>query len=808
MIEIYFIRNIFTFVENIFGIHSDMYFKKTLTMKKALLLTALLFSIIFQGQAQRFDYEKNSKLFFGLNVGRTWHTSDVENVTKRFPIGVGAIFGGSVNQNYGNLFSYDIRVRYLGGNWFGQDSDTTHAIQQNTAVNSIYDTLGYAVQNFKATQHRLSIELSMHANRLKERSGIDPYVFAGIGFTNTRTKGDLVDGNGNHYPYNQNPSGGIIDKDHNTPLDLNEDGEPYKKDEFDVKVLPSLGVGIGYYFNSRFSLGIEHKTTFFMDDYFDGTTLDQNGQPSKIFENDLYHYTSIYFKWYLKKTERSPKPERETNTPPVAPRPERPGREREPERGREPGRDRNNRPLVHFTTPAVSPHRTNDNQFNLVANVINVADAQNITFLKNGKNSRQFSFNPTTNTFEAQVRLNPGENVFYLEGRNNFGKDHDQTTLIFEREVQEHKPKMPIVKITDPGSYPHYLNKLNYTVIADIKNVKARNQLTVTFNGNSVSNFNYQSTGNNNFSIPLQLKAGKNTLKIQGRNNFGKDSDQTVLIYNRGGKPEDPPCLDPEITLINPTRKSTRVINNTFDFRAVLQNINNVSEIQLTQNGRLLKDFQYHPHTRNLSSQFKLNEGKNNFVLTLNNGCSSVSEKFSIIYDAPPKCSVLFATAEFCLNTPSGTIKGKDLNKNNGFTYDGPAKSLYFKATSNGKATVNGKDFNIVKGNYYHFMGSISVEIGKNRKGSNNQWSLCVGSMRRPLFGKGRDKPASPCAPTIDTRPDKRPNIKPNKKERPDVREKPGKRERPDVKERSRRGSGKPATRPNKGNKNNPRGRR
>src|SRR5690554_7331645 len=154
-----------------FGTNSVLEYK--ITAMKRLLLTLVLLSFFFTGNTQRFDYDNTSKLFFGVNVGRTWHTSDVQNVKKRFPLGAGFIIGGSINQDYGNAVSFDLRLRYLGGNWYGQDTDTTHAIQNNHAVNAHYDSLGYTVQNFKASQHRLALELAIHANRFKERTGLD-----------------------------------------------------------------------------------------------------------------------------------------------------------------------------------------------------------------------------------------------------------------------------------------------------------------------------------------------------------------------------------------------------------------------------------------------------------------------------------------------------------------------------------------------------------------------------------------------------------------------------------------------------------
>ena len=197
-------------------------------MKRVLLLLVLL-SILFQGQAQKFNYEDNSKFFIGLNIGRVWHTSDVQRVKDQFPLGGGFLIGRTFNSDYGRLFTYDLRLRYLCGNWYGQDTDTTASFHQNTAASAIYDSLGTMVQNFKSTQHRVAIELAIHANRLRDNTGIDPYIFAGIGLTATRTQADYMNkelpgSDGAPYDYTTFSNEIQSDEKYETLLDKNAAG--------------------------------------------------------------------------------------------------------------------------------------------------------------------------------------------------------------------------------------------------------------------------------------------------------------------------------------------------------------------------------------------------------------------------------------------------------------------------------------------------------------------------------------------------------------------------------------------------------
>ena len=1166
---------------------------KITVMKRILLTTALLLGFLFQGNAQRFDYENTSKLFFGINAGGTWHTSDVKNVKNRLPLGAGFIFGGTLNQDYGKAVSFDIRFRYLGGNWYGQDRDTTSAIQNNHAVNALYDTLGYTVQNFKATQHRVALELSIHANRFKERTGFDPYIFAGIGVTSTRTKGDLLKktdnlSNGVIYPYNQSPNGNIIDKDYTVALDKNEAGEFYDNERFETNILPSLGFGIGYYVNSRLSIGLEHKSTFFLADYFDGTTLNQDGMPSDKFENDIYHYSGLYLKWYLKSSKKDRVPQK--NDPYIPPtKPQTPAIENESGTD-DPGRKRP--PIVTFNNPSSTPFRTSTPTFAIRANVQFINNANQLRFTRNGENHSTFIFNPMAQRFESSVNLDLGENVFTLVGTNSDGTDSDRVVIIYERKVDD-RSNPPKVNIVDPVFRPHTVNQLNYILKADIQNISARNQLTVTFNDQPFSDFSFSPSGNINFNANLRLNPGINKFKIVGTNEggtaqdeaviiytreandntgyppvvkittpslkpytttqasekvvakienvnskqqidvkinsvsttnfiyntttklvelgasltlgtntititavnpygkdadetqiiyrrgevdnnppkvkilapstnpyntnqesvniiaeveninnksqievkvngvnttafsfnsttkliqfsqgliigsntisikvtnpYGKDTDQTQVIYRVGGndtgitgppptvkfitpntnpytteelitaviaqvlnidkkqqievkingvktsnftfnsstklvnlnpsltegnnrinikvtnlfgsdiaetqiilrkktvgkppvvnfvypnatqkpielpnfkmvakveniteksgielyfngklvngnnysfnstlgtvqyesnlifgmntyiinvrndfgsdqatarierirekaketggiqvKPSKPlPCIKPSISITSPGNYTTKTESNNFNVQGQLKNLENTSGIKVYLNGKEQSNYIFNSITTSFSNNIQLDEGENIYLIKLTNKCGTVEKKYIINYEIPQGCGVNIdlgsLTSDFCLSTDAGTVTRSDLMTNSNYVYKGVVKSLYFKAAENGTVTVNGSDYPLVKDNFYHFIGSVTVDIGKNKAGSKGKWNICVESRRVPMFGKGNTKPKSPCE--TENNNVKKPNVRkdiPNINKKPDLKETPIIKGQPDVKE-------------------------
>src|SRR5690554_2680179 len=575
-------------------------------MKKILLATVFLFVTIIQINAQRLDYENTSKYFWGANIGHTWHTTDVRNISvkDRFPLGASIIVGRSFNQDYGKTISFDIRGRLLYGRWYGQDRDTTSILPPYEPYKGLSDSLGYGIKNFRASQLSLDLELSMHLNSLKERTGWDPYIFAGIGIVGTNSKAEMT----------ADKDLSVKDYKYETPLTANVvDGldESYKKEGLKGNILPSLGVGIGYYFNSRFSLGLEHRTTFFRSDYLDGTTFNNLGAESKI-KNDLYHYTSIYCKWYFKlKKDRQPPVTPDVVDPVVTDNPT----VRTP-------------PVVRFTNPNVSGTTVNNPNYTIRANIQNVYNSNDLTFLQNGRRITSFYYNPSNRTFESAVVLQLGSNTFKLTGTNNDGTSTDQTVVIYKEDERAYPP---IVNIVDPASSPHTVSQLSYIVKASIQNIQNKNQLKVTFNDKSFTAFSFTPTGNINFSANLNLTAGVNVLNIVGTNEAGVDSDQTVLIYNR--QPAEN-AYPPTVNIVIPSISPYSTTNPVENVVATVTNVNNKNQIGVKVNGVNTTNFTYNDNNKTVQFSAHLLEGNNVVSVNAANNYGSATDDANIIYRA------------------------------------------------------------------------------------------------------------------------------------------------------------------------------
>jgi hypothetical protein len=364
-------------------------------MKRIVTLSFIFFLTIMGAKAQKIDYDNTGKWYLGLNVGGTWQTSDIKNETN---VGYGFILGKSFNYNYGKRLVFDLRARYLYGEWYGKDADSSF-FPMNTTLDTIY-----GLNNFQSTQHRLALEFAIHGNRIRERTGLDPYIFGGIGLTWSDLRGDY---------YNIFDSTYTMDGIYEEPI----------TDGYRVSIMPSLGFGLGYQVGKRTTIGIEHKTTFTRYDLYEGL------QSPIHSGNDRYHYTSLFVNFRFK--DRSGNTGGGTNTG----------------GGVTNGSGNINNynttqgcvsPVVTYIQPVSGNTSSTTQSTHISASISNVTDLNNVMLRVNGIVSTNFVYVIQTNRFEADVMLQQGANTIEVSATNMCGGNHNQLSTVFESNCTVH----------------------------------------------------------------------------------------------------------------------------------------------------------------------------------------------------------------------------------------------------------------------------------------------------------------------------------------------------------------------------------
>ena len=577
----------------------------------------LLILVTFSTNAQKVDYDNASKWYWGLNLGGTWQTTDVSNKTG---VGWGIIVGKSFNYGYGKPISFDLRGRYLNGNWYGQDNDSTtlSGLNQGNALFGYQNGIGYTYHNYKSNVHRLALELAIHLNAITQKTGWDPYVFGGIGLTWNRTYGNLTDSTDflvgpTLYDYQTNgPDAITFDNSYETALD------GYSK--YRVNVMPSLGFGLGYHIGKRTTLGIEHKTTFTLKDNFDGVS----SSPLRA-KSDWYHYTSLYINFRLRARNE----------------------------------DRTTSPNTNFTTtnpnsftncPApiinlITQNNLTSNQatFKIQANVNNISSSNSIVFLGVNNSMLPFTYNSLTRNFEAVVTLTPGVNNYTITASNNCGSDSKVITINFIN------CNLPSGSFTNPMNNQVNVTNPNFALSALLTNVQSASNITVFQNGSLLSSPSF----NPNSGVVLSnviLQPGINNFRIDFSNPCGNNSISTSVNYNN--------CVNPNIQITSPSASGSTVNSSNYIVTASVANLATGS-LQVTLNGVTINNFTN--NNGQLQIPVVLANGNNTVNIRVTNNCGTDSETTTLNFQNcnAPIVTINEPTMNSVVNTTQVFLKAK-----------------------------------------------------------------------------------------------------------------------------------------------------
>ena len=596
--------------------------KRIYTLAIILLISSPLFS-------QKLDYDNDSKWYWGLNAGAAWNTTDVKNKTK---VGWGFTLGRAFNYNYGKALSFDFRMRYLNGTWAGQDYDTTSLTNYNSSVSpsgsvvDYYDTLGYTINNFQTKVHELGLEFVIHANNLRQNTGWDPYIFGGANMVINQTKGNLLYEDTlffEEYLYNYSPNGiskPELNDMHDDNFETALDGSSQNK--FNVDFMPSLGIGLAYQIGPRFSLGVEHKTTFAMNDLFDGYI-----DPTKkwgSFENDLYHYTSAFMRFQLR-TRRATG----VGTVPTTVPSNQPGTSGVTEGAPCPN------PIIKFVRPTKNI-LVYSSQYTIKAKVQEIAGRDNIVYTFNGSGSTNFLYNGTNENFQSDLILVPGDNVIQIKAGNACGNDTESITINYV------DCTAPTIRFIKPSRNGITLKQKAFIFNA---NVTGSSNVSLYINGILSNSFTYnQATGSLVNSVTLI--DGKNTFKVVATNDCGTVEETIVVNYAD--------CVQPFISI----NSGSQIVDNaSFTFQANITSVNSMNDLGLRLNG-MNRTFSFNAGNQLLKATVQLKKGTNTFELFASNSCGTDTETITVEY-VPCSLPIVIVTAPTVVSTNANSVAYK-----------------------------------------------------------------------------------------------------------------------------------------------------
>ena len=252
--------------------------------------------------AQYVNYTNDSGWNLGFNLGGSWQI--LEKYTNSYDTAYstpfagytrGFTFGKSIFEKEDKFFSFDLRFRYLKGENTGwvpiADSFADPNGFYSSLAPSFNDDSIYSYNNYQMKFNEFTFEGVLTLNKLREKTGWIIYGFGGIGITRYDVNRDILNGTSNSVfddgvPYDY--SSLTFESDIQTAMQLKNLSDGHFETEVEknrLRFMPSLGFGVGYQFNERWSMGIEHKITYALKNNINA--IDNNVL------NDKYYYTAL-----------------------------------------------------------------------------------------------------------------------------------------------------------------------------------------------------------------------------------------------------------------------------------------------------------------------------------------------------------------------------------------------------------------------------------------------------------------------------------------------------------------------------------
>lgn len=552
----------------------------------------------------------------GINFGTSWLQSDVK--MRKIGSGGGFTLGKMYLENETNPIDIGWRFRWLHAVAYGQDLDKSTGLNYNTTLNGTMnptlnyrDSVGFVYQNHKTDIYETSLEFVIGANSLREQTRFYPYLFGGVGLVKTITYTNQLNQLGVRYDYKtidsiSNGNKSVLQTQLNSMYDGSYETTAQGSEHPEWKLMPSLGIGIGFQVSKLFSIGLEHKITWTLNDIVDGQQW--TNANALTGNNDIYHYTSAYMKFSFGRT--APRPH-----PPVANNQE----QANTSINAEP------KPTVVITTPNSNPYTSPQKNTTVVAKISHIYSRNDINFTVNGITVTNFTYDNSSEIFTYPATLSNGNNSFVITAGTDVGYDSKSVTILYKDPSSPVAP-LPIVMINKPSANPFTTTQATQTVEATVKNVTSKNEIQVTFNGNHNTPFTF-SESNKTVSFSCNLTQGSNSFSITATNTAGVDSKSQTIIYQK------PVVVQkPVVTITSPASNpfNTSLQKATVD--ATVLNVASSSEISVKLNGATQNSFTYNPSTKLLVFNADLVVGNNTVVITASNQGGSDSKTTTIIY--------------------------------------------------------------------------------------------------------------------------------------------------------------------------------
>lgn len=305
--------------------------------------------------------------------------------------------------------------------------------------------------------------------------------------------------------------------------------------------------------------------------------------------------------------------------------------------------------IISMSQPTIDPFNPDQCKVSVKAKVRNVESKNDIKVYLDGNSYSDFTYTASSEEVRVVFTLQKGNSYnVRFKATNAAGSDEDSDQITSCSGTPEGEG--PDVDITAPTQTT--TEQATTTLKATVKRVTRKSDIKVLVNSRSIS-FSYDSR-RNIVTADINLREGNNNIKVTADNNYGSDSDQINIRYNKIVTPKAPPI----VTITRPDNNSV-VESSSTALNAVIQNVLNKKDITVLLNGRTVRDFSFASRGGRLSATIKgLKEGPNTIVVKATNKDgndeASVRVTYKVALAAP---TVKITSPRDGLTTEKTTVK-------------------------------------------------------------------------------------------------------------------------------------------------------
>lgn len=190
------------------------------------------------------------------------------------------------------------------------------------------------------------------------------------------------------------------------------------------------------------------------------------------------------------------------------------------------------KPTIVFINPGMTKTRNGSNPkatFEVKAKVTGISGAADLKVYHNDLPVRKLDFSIKTKEVTYTVTLKDGKNTFKIIAENTAGSAQAEADITYKASTGP-VPTVDITSTSEPTTDPFNPNTSKTSVIAMLKNVTDKAQVTFTVNGTPTTNFEFTpSTGI--FKAVAPLKKGDNVIVVKAVTNAGEAQDSVTVKY-------------------------------------------------------------------------------------------------------------------------------------------------------------------------------------------------------------------------------------------------------------------------------------